>query len=82
MATIIKISEIEKKLLNDINNLLVGRTIVKITIMPEDITKEFGWYNKPIILHLDNGLMIYPTADDDGGSFLTSSETFPSIPSF
>ena len=51
---------------------LVGKKIVGVFYMPEDVTEEIGWYKRPLMLKLDDGSFLYPQMDDegnDGGAF-------------
>ena len=78
-------NDIEKKWTEDIEKQLVGRKIVKVEYMPTEMAKDnFYWFNRPIILTLDNGSEIIPSSDDegnDGGALFFYSkgdwQTFP-----
>jgi hypothetical protein len=62
---------------------LVGRKIVAVRYMGDDEAKEFGWYQRPIVIQLDDGNLIYPSADDEGnngGALFTSNEADPVLP--
>lgn len=45
---------------------LLNRKIVAVRYMTEKEQAEVGWSYRPIVLHLDNGSMIYPSMDDEG----------------
>ena len=48
-------------------DLLVGRKIVKVRYLsPEETEESFGWYNRTIVMTLDNGCEIIPQMDDEG----------------
>ena len=78
-------NELETKWTKDIEKQLVGRKIVKVEYMPTEMAKDnFYWFNRPIILTLDNGSEIIPSSDDegnDGGALFFYSkgdwQTFP-----
>jgi hypothetical protein len=66
-----------------VDDVLVGRTIVKIEYMPEEEVKEWMWYKTPIVIHLDDGGMLIPSMDDegnDGGAILTNYKKLGTIP--
>jgi hypothetical protein len=51
--------------------------------MGDDEAEEFGWYQKPIVIQLDDGNLIYPSADDEGnngGALFTNNEADPVLP--
>ena len=55
----------------------VGHKIVHARYMTDEEMEQFGWYSRPVILHLDNGTMIFPSMDDegnDGGALFTGPE--------
>ena len=61
--------EQRKHWMNYAEERLVGRKIESIDWLPED--KDEPHFNRPIILHLDDGSCIFPTSDDefnDGGA--------------
>lgn len=63
--------------------LLQGRTIVKVGYMSEEEAEAMGWSARPIVIELDNGLLLYPSMDDegnDGGALFTSDEKTPGLP--
>jgi len=43
---------------------LVGKKIVAVKYLPLDETTEWGWYKRPCEIHLDDGTIITPSADD------------------
>lgn len=45
---------------------LVGRKIVKVRWMSEE--EADGWYSRPVVIHLDDGTLLYPSADDEGNN--------------
>ena len=64
---------------------LVGKTITDVVLMnPSQADQEFGWYNRPIIILLDDGTTLIPMSDDEGnsaGSIATNIEDIEVIPS-
>ena len=62
---------------------LLNRKIVGVRYMTTEEMEDLGWYCRPIVLTLDNGNMIYPSADDegnDGGALFTCNQANPVIP--
>lgn len=50
------------------SNLLVGRQIVKVRYMTDAEQQDHYWSRKSVVIHLDNGVIIYPSADDEGNN--------------
>ena len=48
------------------HDLLVGRTIVRIGYMPASEAEVIGWPDRPAVLELDDGTVIYATCDEEG----------------
>ena len=65
---------------------LVGRTIKKVKWLDADSSyKLFGWDRQPCEIHLDDGTILTPSADDEGneaGAILTNLKDFQTIPVF
>jgi hypothetical protein len=61
-----------------INNLLVGKTIKKVEWLNADESyRLFGWHYQPCEIHLDDGTILTPSADDEGnnaGAIFTNNE--------
>lgn len=59
--------------------VLVGRKIVSASYMTHKEAESLGWDYLPLVLTLDNGVTIYPSADDEGnngGAFHASDEDY------
>lgn len=79
-----KVSPFEKDWTEKARKLLVGRKIAYVEFMSAGQAAQLGWHHRPIILVLDDGTLIYPSADDegnDGGSLFTNNESLDTIPS-
>jgi hypothetical protein len=50
------------------SNLLLNRKIVKVRYMEQSEADDMGWYSRPIAFLLDNGVWIFPSADDEGNN--------------
>lgn len=46
--------------------ILEGRKIVRVRYMTEKEADVFCWPNKSVILQLDDGTLVFPSADDEG----------------
>lgn len=46
--------------------VLCGRKIVNVRYMRESESEMLGWYSKSLVLTLDDGTLIFPSADDEG----------------
>jgi hypothetical protein len=56
---------------------VLGRRIVAVRYMTEAEAKEYDWYNRPVVLVLDDGNKLIPSADDEGnngGAIFTDKE--------
>jgi len=75
----------ETEWLKLMNDKLAGRKIVKVRIMTEDEMEDIGWYARSVVLHLDDGNLLFPSQDDEGngpGAIFTNSEDLPTLPVF
>ena len=66
--------------------LLVGKTIKRVRYLTEKEREGLGWSKRSLVLILDDGTYLWPSADDEGnnaGSFFTTDSnllTIPTIP--
>lgn len=68
-----------------ITKRLVGRKIVETRYMTAEECDNFGFDNRAILLILDDGNYLCPSADDEGngaGALFTGYEDLPTIPVF
>ena len=65
---------------------LVGRTIKKVKWLDADSSyKIFGWDYQPCEIHLDDGTILTPSADDEGnnaGAIFTNIKDLQVLPVF
>lgn len=65
---------------------LVGRTIKKVKWLDADSSyKLFGWDRQPCEIHLDDGTILTPSADDEGnnaGAIFTNIKDLQVLPVF
>ena len=62
---------------------LLGRKIVDVRYMTQEEADDMGWYSRPVVFQLDDGNLIFPSADDegnDGGALFTNDESNPTLP--
>ena len=65
------------------SDLLVGRKIVKVRYMTDEEQEDHMWFRKSVVIHLDNGVIIYPSADDEGndaGAIFTTQGELSVLP--
>ncbi len=63
--------------------LLAGRTIKLVRYATDKELDMLGWDNRPVVLQLDNGMLLYPSQDDEGngaGSLFTTDDKEPCLP--
>ena len=48
------------------HEMLVGRTIVRVGYMPASEAELVGWPDRPAVLELDDGTVLYATCDEEG----------------
>ena len=58
---------------------LVGRTIIGVRYTTAAEEEELMWYDSGIVLILDNGHLIYPSADDEGNHAGAMHTTFKQL---
>jgi len=70
----------------EINKALVGKTIKAVKWLDADSTyKLFGWDRQPCEIHLDDGTILTPSADDEGngaGAIFTNIKDLQVLPVF
>jgi hypothetical protein len=74
---------LEKKW-NDIASAqLVGKKIVAVSYMTDKEAKSWGWTSRGVVISLDDGSYLLPSADDEGngaGALFTSDKKHPVLP--
>lgn len=64
-------------------DMLVGRKIVSAVYMDKDEAAVFGWNQRALIIQLDDGNLLIPSADDEGngpGALFTNNDENPVLP--
>ena len=55
--------------MNKLKKALVGQTIKKVEYLSPKHSKEYlGWDYQPCDIHLSNGVILTPSADDEGNN--------------
>lgn len=66
------------------NDLLAGRKIVRARYLTRKESEDVGFDgDRVVVLELDNGLLVYPSRDDEGngaGALFTTDEKTPTLP--
>lgn len=47
---------------------LVGRKIKAVRWMSKEEAEDIGWHDRPIVIHLDDGSLLFPSSDDEGNN--------------
>lgn len=74
---------IETRWTNEARRQLEGRRIVKVRYMTAAEADSLGWGVRAVVMQLDDGNLIYPSADDEGndaGALFTNNERQPVLP--
>jgi len=58
----------QKKWTEVASDLLLNRKIVKVRYMDQSEADDMGWYSRPVAFLLDNGIWVFPSADDEGNN--------------
>mgnify|MGYP006088847561 CR=1 FL=1 len=65
------------------SSLLLGKTITLVRYMNDNEQEELGWYNKAVVIQLDDGTALIPTPDNKrnkAGALYTTNAWLPIIP--
>jgi hypothetical protein len=63
--------------------VLVGRTIKAVRYLHPEEVENLGWYSRSVVFELDNGTLVWPSADDEGndaGALFTTDERADTLP--
>ena len=73
----------QKTWIKEIEKNLLGKTITGIRYMSAAEVEHFGWYDKAVIIQLNDGGELMASADDEGnnaGAIFTTYEGLEVIP--
>lgn len=62
---------------------LLGRKIVAVRYLSLEEATELGWNERPVVIQLDDGNLIYPSQDEEGngpGALFTNNNSDSVIP--
>lgn len=62
---------------------LKGRTIVEVHYMTTEEARQLGWSERPVVMQLDDGNIVYASSDDEGnngGALFTNNQKEPVLP--
>lgn len=65
------------------SKMLVGRKIVRVSYMSEKEMEVSCWDRRALVIELDDGNLIFPSADDEGngpGALFTNNDENPVLP--
>ena len=48
------------------NSVLLNRKIINVRYLSDQEMEAFGWYNKCVVIELNDGTIIFPAMDDEG----------------
>lgn len=77
------IEDIDEHWLAVADSVLINRKIIAVRYLSEDEAERLGWNGRSVVIHLDNGHMVWPSRDDEGndaGALFTTDpngDTFP-----
>ena len=58
--------EFTKSIQPKLNEVLKDRTIAAVRYMSQEEAKSMSWDKRPLVLHLDNGTLLFISRDDEG----------------
>ena len=76
-------AELTKRWENVASKLFLNRKIVGVRYMTAAEADDHGWYTRCVVIKLDNGVLIYPSADDEGnaaGALFTTDPDEQTLP--
>lgn len=62
---------------------LLGRKIVQVRYLSHEEADDLGWYERCVVIQLDDGNLILPSSDDEGnsaGALFTNNKANPTLP--
>ena len=72
---------IDSKQKKIIDKYIVGHKIKSVKwLTPKETEQYFGWHYQPVEIELENGVLLNPSADDEGnnaGAILTNLKDLP-----
>ena len=53
---------------NKANSILLNRRIIGVRYLTDVEQEAFGWYNKCVVIELDDKTILFPASDEEGNS--------------
>lgn len=69
--------------LKEAKEQLLGRKIVDVRYMSQEEADDLDWTERPVVFHLDDGNLVFASADDEGnngGALFTNNQANPVLP--
>ena len=63
--------------------VLLNRKIVDVRYMTDHEAEDLGWSYRPVVIHLDDGNLVFASSDDegnDGGALFTNDQETSVLP--
>ena len=73
----------DKFWIDEAKKQLLNRKIVDVRYLTIEEMEDLGWYERCVVMILDDGNMIYPSQDDEGngaGALFTCDPNQPTLP--
>ena len=73
----------DKFWIDEAKKQLLNRKIVDVRYLTIEEMENLGWYERSVVMVLDDGNMIYPSQDDEGngaGALFTCDPNQPTLP--
>jgi hypothetical protein len=73
----------DKFWIDEAKKQLLNRKIVDVRYLTTEEMEGLGWYERSVVMILDDGNMIYPSQDDEGngaGALFTCDPNQPTLP--
>jgi hypothetical protein len=76
-------SECKDRWLRKIRPTLIGLKITHVRYLSDKEVENLGWNSSGVVIRFDNGMSMWPSADDEGndaGALFTTDEELDVIP--
>ena len=73
----------EMRWLKEAKEQLLGKKIVDVRYMSQEEADDLDWTERPVVIHLDDGNLVFASADDEGngaGALFTNNQANPVLP--
>lgn len=78
-----KLEEVVSHWENKASMVLVGKKIKAVRYLTQQEAKSLGWHTRSVVFELDNGVLVWPSADDEGngaGALFTTDKRADTLP--